>query len=472
MDGTTRTLLARMPLAQALLSLWHWVTDETFLEELYQQHRGRSYQRVLTFSTLVHLIADALLEHGGSANQCFERADEVEALPSSIQAAYGKLRRIPVGLSQGFLASASDRLRAIYPKSIGTAVPHSVRGFETLIVDGKTVKHLAKRLKALRSLNAGVLGGKALVVLSYRSGLALAMRAHLDGHTNEVRFIPDLLPKVRQRVAGPRLWLADRAFSYPEQLAHFAESEDKFVIRQRGDISFHPDPGRSSPPARDATGRTIHQEWGWLGRPKSKHRYYVRRLTLPLSDQESLILVTNLLNADTFPAADLCQLYRCRWRIEHVFQLITEVFALNHLIGSSPSASIFQLGFCLLLYNMIVVLRAYLAQAVSREPQTISTEKLFVDVHRQMVAWAVLIGAVPTISDWEAQPGLPEALSAHLRHLLKSVWTRRWAKSPPKKRVLPKQIIHSKHTHVSAYRVLTAAASASKTKTQKRSKDV
>jgi IS4 transposase len=71
-----------------------------------------------------------------------------------------------------------------------------------------------------------------------------------------------------------------------------------------------------------------------------------------------LILVTDLLDAEQYPAADLLAAYLARWGIERMFQQVTEVFALKRLIGGSPQAGVFQLAFCLLLYNMIHVLRA------------------------------------------------------------------------------------------------------------------
>jgi hypothetical protein len=40
-----------------------------------------------------------------------------------------------------------------------------------------------------------------------------------------VRFVPDLLPVVRQHLAAPILWIADRAFCDLEQPARFTERE-------------------------------------------------------------------------------------------------------------------------------------------------------------------------------------------------------------------------------------------------------
>jgi hypothetical protein len=163
MDRLARDILARLPLAEAVLLVWSHLADETFLTDLFEDHRGRCYQKVLTFPVLVSLIADALLEHGGSGRQSFERAAEEGQLQASIQAAYGKLGRIPIPLSEALLAYGTERLRALLPGSTPSPVPESLRGFSVVVLDGKAIKKVAKRLKPLRGVTGGVLGGKALV---------------------------------------------------------------------------------------------------------------------------------------------------------------------------------------------------------------------------------------------------------------------------------------------------------------------
>jgi hypothetical protein len=85
MDGTVRDLLTKLPLADAVWELWSTITTEPFLQDLFDQHRGRCYEKVLTFPTLVHLVAEALCQHHGSGHQAFQRADEQETLDVSIQ---------------------------------------------------------------------------------------------------------------------------------------------------------------------------------------------------------------------------------------------------------------------------------------------------------------------------------------------------------------------------------------------------
>src|SRR5207253_8639177 len=126
---------------------------------------------------------------------------------------------------------------------------------------------------------------------------------------------------------------------------------------------------------------------------RDPRRRYVRRVTLHRDGEEDIILVTDLLDAAACPAEDLLALYLARWGIERVFQQITEVFHLNRLIATTPAGTLFQLSFCLLLYNMIQVVRAYVAVGQQRPVETISTELLFIDVTKQVVALNELVAA-------------------------------------------------------------------------------
>lgn len=66
MDGFQRELLGRLPLAQAVLGLFAYALDDTFLNRVFEENRGRCYEAKLTFPTLVGLIRDALILHAGS----------------------------------------------------------------------------------------------------------------------------------------------------------------------------------------------------------------------------------------------------------------------------------------------------------------------------------------------------------------------------------------------------------------------
>jgi hypothetical protein len=127
-------------LAEAVLLVWSSIAEERFLEGLFQEQRGRCYTKIISFPLVVQLLADALLEHAGSANQRFERAIERQELQATAQAAYGKLGRLPIPLSRAFLAGCTDRLRALFPSAAATTLPKSLRDLSVLVYDGKALK--------------------------------------------------------------------------------------------------------------------------------------------------------------------------------------------------------------------------------------------------------------------------------------------------------------------------------------------
>lgn len=450
-----REVLSRLPLAEAVMSLWRWVADPLFLLSVFTQHRGLGYEKEISFGVLVQLMADALVEHQGSGRKSFERGREQGLLTASVQAVYQKLGRVPLGLSEAWLAESTARLRPVYPEAARLPVSPALRDLEVIMVDGKAIKRVANRLKPLRGRKGGVLGGKALVALALRSGVVVAMATHADGETNEAKLVPALLPQVREQVAGKRLWVADRPLCDLTQPAAFATGDDQFLVRYHPKTPFCPDATRPAQHGQDAQGRGWEQDWGWLGSEHAKHRRFVRRLTLYRPGEETIILLTDLLDATVFPATELLDLYVARWSIERVFQQITEVFHLQTLIGTTPPGTVFQLAFCLLLYNMVQVVRAYGATAQARPVPTISTELLFDAVHRQLVAFTEL---VPSEQVEPLFPVLPTeaALRAQLTRLLATVWTTRWLKAPPKKRKAPAPRTPIRGNQTSVYRLVAA----------------
>lgn len=456
MDAWTRRVLHHVPLGDAVWCLWRWVADPDALERLFDRFRGRSYEKVLTFATLVQLTEDALMLYRGSARRSFERADEAQRLPVSIPAAYGKLGRVPIALSAAFLAQTTDALREVFPSGAATSPPRSLRNFALIVLDGKAIKRVAKRLKALRGMSGGVLGGRALVALSLDSGLALAMVAHPDGEVNDARLVPELLTQVRDRVRRTRLWVADRQFCDLVQSNRFTQEHDHFLVRYHQKVSFQRDTTRAVRRGRDRAGRSFREEWGWLGSPRDSRRHYVRRITLLRSREEAVILVTDLTDAQRYPAVDLLDLYLRRWGIERMFQQVTEVFHLERLIGSTPEATVFQFAFCLVLYNLIQVIRAYVAAGQRRKTETISTEKLFEDVQDHLVACAVMFepGALPR---GICNPRSAAELMRRLAQRVGLLWKNRWLKAPTRK-PNPNRYVKRTRTHGSVYRILQASA--------------
>jgi IS4 transposase len=447
---------ARLPLAEAVLRLLELPLADNFLQGVFNRHRGRSYEKVIGFPTFVQLIADALLEHEGCGRQSFARAQEQGDLEASMSAAYGKLARVPLSLSRGLLFEASAQLQPLFPAAARTPLPKSLASMELLALDGKKIKHVARRLKVLRQMRGHILGGKLVVALSVNTRLALALDAHADGEVSDAPLVPEVLRQVRGRYPGPRLWLADRQFCdliQPEQLSR---DGDHYIIRYNAKVSFHVDPKRAPQEGTNDKGQRYVEEWGWIGKAMDKRRRYVRRITLYRPGEEAVILLTDLLDEEAYPAEDILAAYLLRWEIENCFQRITEVFALRRLIGGTPQATVYQAAFCLLIYNALMVVRGYVAQAEQRDAEEISLAEMFNDAHRQLIAWNEVLTAAETVTLLQKQT--PEQLVLRLRQLAQRLWTDRWCKTsrthkPPVK--LPTE--YPKGGHTSVFRLLERA---------------
>src|SRR3954470_23322022 len=361
-DVFSAVVLGKLPLADSVWRLLHFTFDDPWLDDLWTRHRGRCYERNLKFSTLAHLIADALLEHGGSGHQAFERAQEVEILPVSITSAYEKLGNLPVAVSEVLLEEGTPRMNAVLPEIPAVdPLPKCWADYEVFGADGKAVKHVKRLLKPLRGLQAGILGARASVGLDLRTGLAVAMVGHLDGEAGEAA-LTDVLLLTLARTAGERPWVVvlDRLYcnlSFPQQVL---KAGGHLLIRYCSNTTFVPDATRPAQESRDAQRYRIVQEWGWLGKVERADRLYVRRITKHWPDGKELGLLTDLLDEGEDPAEAMLRTYQGRWGIETVFHQITDVFSLRHLIGTMPKAVLFQLSFCLLLYNALQVVRGHL----------------------------------------------------------------------------------------------------------------
>lgn len=455
-----REVLQRLPLADAVLSLWAFVMDPAFLDGVFQRHRGRSFEQALKFPVFVELIADALVQHRGSGRQAFQRALEHDTLPTSVEAAYGKLRRVPLSLSEGFLEDSTARLREL--RSSADPVvdwPASLREFTPVIVDGKKLKKVAKRLAVARGQPGKLYGGKLLVAYVPTEGLARSFSADPDGEANDCKLMPALIARARPAIAGTRLWILDRQFCDLTQPPLLTQDGDHFVIRFHPKNHFEWDPSRAVVTSQDAAGRNLIDEWGWMGSPQSKHRLSVRRSRLQRPGEEEIILITDLLDETQYSAADLLAAYLHRWGIERVFQQITEVFSLQQLIGSTPQATIFQGAFCLLLYNMLQVVRQQIAAAQS-EPcaaSKLSIEEIFRDTTRQLTGLTELVKPVEAAALIPAHRSI-EALKQHLAQRLSVPIPKLWWKTTNQRPRKQKPTQTKSGAHTSVAKLLAAAA--------------
>jgi hypothetical protein len=438
-QGFFGEVLKRLPLADAVLHLLGYTLNEDFLSACFQKHRGQCYEDTLSFPKLVEILTDALLVHEGSARQALIEAKKKDNLPVCKEAFYGKLRRLPLDLSIAFMTEASRRLNELLPVQ-ANPLPASLHGYHVRIIDGKKTKHVAKRLQLTRGQAGQLFGSKLLAAYDPATRLIQTVSAHPDGEKNDAPLVPDLLANLHAHPTGkPALNVADAQFCDLVQISHYRQVGEHFALRYHPKVHFHADPTKPMRQFKDAKGRDLIEEYGWLGSPTDKRRAFVRRITWKRSDHKDLSVVTDLMNRspgqdaqadEPIAATDLIDLYLTRWKIETVFQDVTTIFGLRKLIGSTPEATAFQAAFCMVVYNAIMVVKSYVA-AVQPKPMSVddvSNKMLFTSIHKQLTAVAELVPAV-SLAELVTPPPTAEEARTFLQERLTGLWETGWKKA-------------------------------------------
>ena len=450
MDDFNATVLSRLPLAEAVLKILSHVASTSFLELVYERFRGRTYSKVLTLSTIFRLLTDAIVQHQGSGKQSFCRAVENKTSPVTDSAVYRKIGRLPLDLSEGFLSECTKRLEAICPAPMESVIPASLRSMTLIAIDGKKLKNVAKRIKPLRGLPGSVLGAKVLVGLRLDTGHAVAFHADKDGEKNDCPLVPGLLSQIRKLDLGRMLYLIDRQFCGSKQIDEFSEGNNYFLIRRTTTAKFDPDMNRPSKKGKDINGRNYIESWGDLGTGEA--RRYVRQISLERPGEETILLITNLLDSEVYPASDLLAAYHMRWEIECVFQKITEVFDLHRLIGGKPEAIIFQCAFCLFLYNVMKTICRLIAESQNVDEKEVSCEQVFTDLKREVVSMDRVADRDVVAKHFDESTDDVETVRERVKELLRTCWNKRWMKYRSKKKRPDQNRAKQSGAHTSVFR--------------------
>ncbi len=449
MHKTPAELRKKLPLARATLELLRYTLSAEVTASIFERYRGRCYEDELTFDQCLDLLRTALLEHGGSAHRAMMEMEREEQLAAHKSSYYRKLANTPVQVSRALLRDGTARLRnLIAPQAV--ELPACFDALQVVVIDGKRIRNAAKRLIGTRGVSGKLLGAKALVAMDLRRGLALAMSDSLDGQTNDIPLVPILMPQVHQVVEAPTLFMADRQFSDLTTMGLLTQREgDHFVVRIRRGLNFAVE---TTQIRQDDQGRPVTDELGVMG--KGAHARKLRRVTLSRDGGDDVVVLTDLLDSQLFPALDLLSLYRHRWGIEQMFQQVTETFNLSHLIGCSPRGILLQFSFCLLMYNLVQVVKAQMAQEGSVRVAEVSTHGLFYDMKRELMIWSYLdLGAM--VFELRDESSMRRYLVDQLRGLWDAVAYLKKSDKKPRTRAPVKRL---RGGHTSVQRLLDEAA--------------
>src|SRR4051812_31874428 len=149
------------------------------IDALFDRTAERQYTRTLLFSSVVDLMGTVVAKIQPAVNAAYRA--KAEALGVSLRAVYDKLERLEPGLSAELVRHTARTLDPVVTAMAGERVAW-LPGYRVKILDGNHLAGTEHRLKELRTIGAGALPGKALVVLDPQAMLVTDVFPCEDGH--------------------------------------------------------------------------------------------------------------------------------------------------------------------------------------------------------------------------------------------------------------------------------------------------
>jgi Transposase DDE domain len=442
--------VAEGPICVLVRALLEKALNRQTVDALFEQHAQTQYTRELLFSSVVDVMSLVVCGMQPSVNAAYKHLQD--RIPVARQNLYEKINHTEPAVSAALLRQSAGTLTALL-EHLGGALPELLPGYRVRILDGNWLAATEHRIEELRTISAGPLPGKSLVVLDPALMLAVDVFPCADGHAQERALLAEVLPTVRRG----DLWIEDRNFCTRKWLFGVAARGAHFLVREhRTNVPWEAE-SELQDVGRTATADVWEQRVRIVD-PSTGKTLTVRRIELhldaPTRDGERVVALLTNVSKKKATALRLAQLYRRRWTIETLFQILEKALQSEQPSLGYPSAAL--LGFCLALvaYNLLAVIKAALRVTHGREQVEDGVSLYYFALEMSRVYHGMMI-AVPE-ENWQVfQKRTPLEMAQFLKEVAAHVQLRRYARQPrgPKKPP-PKRTKKKNEPHVSTARLL------------------
>src|SRR5216684_3076838 len=351
----------KSPISVMVRGLLERVLGAEQLDAWYARTVEKQYTRTLLFSTVYNLLSQVVFCIQPSLHAAYRHHEDT--VGTSVVSVYNKLNGVETHTSAELVRYSATVLRPLIAQVGGGCAPW-LPGMRVKIVDGNCIEATEHRLKELRTLQAGALPGKSLVVYEPAAGLVSDVFPCEDGHAQE----RSLFGAVLQTVQAGDLWMQDRNFCTCAFLCEIDRRGAGFITRQHEGLPFEMLNAFRSV-GRSETGRVAEQRvqvWDEQGGAHLFRRIQVKLDEATRDGDRELYILTNL-PLRKASAKRVARLYRKRWTLETAFQHMEAYFHSEINTLGYPKAALF--GFCLALvaYNMLAVVMAALRSVHGEE---------------------------------------------------------------------------------------------------------
>ena len=436
------------PISVMARGLLERVLNPEQLDEWFDSTAKEQYTKDLLFSTLFNLMSQVVQGSQRSIHAAFQASKE--DITVSITSVYNKLNGMEPNTSASLVRYAAGQVEPIIQKLLGKQ-NSLLPGKRIKLLDGNCIEKSHHRIKELRSIAAGPLPGKSLVVYDPMLHLPIDVFPCEDGHAQE----RSLLKTVLETIAVDDVWIADRNFCVVQFTCGIKKRKAWFIIREHRNYPFELT-GKEKYIGKIETGTVYEQPI--LLRDETGEAHTFRRIRVKLKRETrdgdtELLIITNL-SKSAANALIVALLYKDRWTIETAFQRLAEY--LNSEINALgyPRAALF--GFCVALvaYISMSVVKAALGavHGVDFIEQNVSGYYVANEIEGVYQGMMIVISG----KHWVAFRDMPNGdLVRLLKKLAGNVKLSKYQKHPrgPKK-AQPKRIVMKNKPHVSTARIL------------------
>ena len=394
LDSLVARFIEHSPIAvMAQLGLER-VLEPQWVDELFDKHRGRQYQRELLFSTTVDIVALVAL---GLRPSVHAAARARRDLGVSLSALYEKINHTDPSLGRALVEQSAKRLEPTVDQLQRGQAP-LCPGYRIRIVDGNCLAPSEKRLKPLRSVRSAALPGRTLVVYDPDTSLVVDVLPCEDGHAGERTLMASLVSTAQ----SGELWIADRNFCTYNIMEAWQLRSCAFTVREHASNAKLTVLGPLIKQGASETGAVYehlvdcHAPDGTLLR--------LRRIQIhlenPSEDGDSIVsLLSNL--PEQVSALQIAALYRRRWTIENMFQKLEKVLASEIRTLGYPRAALFSFCVAILAYNVLSMLQAAVETKHRIERRSHAELSLYLVAAEVKAIHAGMMIAIPT-DQWTA----------------------------------------------------------------------
>jgi IS4 transposase len=337
----------KSPVSVMARGMMERVLNPEQLDDWFENCSQKQYTRDLLFSTVFDIMSQVVSGSRDTVHAAYQASKE--DIGVSVKSLYNKLNGIEINTSAELVRYAAGAVSPVIEGLKGTR-RSPLPGYPVRLLDGNCIEASEHRIEELRSISAGALPGKSLVVYDPVLGIPVDVFPCEDGHAQERSLLNQVLPTVKKG----EVWVADRNFCVVEFTCAIDDKDAYIVFRQHGNLPYT-QLGKERAVGKIETGKVFEQPIMVTDNRGKTHQFRRIRLLLEKATRDGdkeIFIITNL-PKKAAGAKKIANIYRGRWTIETAFQELEKWFNSEINALGYPPAALF--GFCVALISYMIV---------------------------------------------------------------------------------------------------------------------